>query len=60
MNVIWANRLVAGTRTWDEVPASRREGVKEELADRVESGKISAEQYKEITGEDFPGGEISE
>ena len=60
MNVIWANRLVAGTRTWDEVPASRREGVKEELADRVESGKISAELYEEITGEAYPGGEISE
>lgn len=60
MNVIWANRLVAGTRTWDEVPASRKEGVKAELASRVEDGKISAELYEEITGEAFSGGEIGE
>ena len=51
MNAIWANRLVAGTRKWAEVPASRKAGVKAELASRVENGKISAEQYEEITGE---------
>lgn len=60
MNVIWANRLVAGTRTWDEVPASRKAGVKAELADRVAEGKISAELYEEITGEAYPGGEAGE
>ena len=26
MNKIWANRLIAGTQTWDKVPASRKEG----------------------------------
>ena len=35
MNAIWANRLVAGTRKWAEVPASRKAGVKAELASRV-------------------------
>ena len=54
MNAIWANRLVAGTRKWAEVPASRKAGVKAELASRVENGKISAEQYEEITGESYP------
>ena len=39
MNAIWANRLVAGTRKWAEVPASRKAGVKAELASRVENGK---------------------
>lgn len=29
MAKIWANRLIAGTRTWDEVPASRKPAVKE-------------------------------
>ena len=53
MNAIWANRLVAGTRKWAEVPASRKAGVKAELASRVENGKISAEQYEKITGEQF-------
>lgn len=53
MNIIWANRLIAGTKTWAEMPASRRAGVKRELAKRVESGEIIADDYKNITGEDY-------
>jgi hypothetical protein len=56
MDKIWANRLVAGTKTWAEMPASRRAGVKAELARRVTDGEISEEQYKEITGEDYYNG----
>ena len=54
MNIIWANRLIAGTKTWAEMPASRRAGVKKGLAARVESGEITADDYKNITGEDSP------
>ena len=54
MDKIWANRLVAGTKTWAEMPASRRPGVKRELAKRV-AEEITAAQYKEITGEDYDG-----
>lgn len=50
MDKIWANRLVAGTKTWAEMPASRRAGVKRELTKRVTEGEITAERYKEITG----------
>lgn len=53
MNIIWANRLIAGTKTWAEMPASRRVGVKRELAKRVTEGEITAEDYKNITGEDY-------
>lgn len=53
MNIIWANRLVAGTKTWAEMPASRRAGVKRELAKRVTEGEITADDYKNITGEDY-------
>lgn len=56
MDRIWANRLVAGTKTWAEMPASRRAGVKQELGKRVVEGEISPEQYKEITGEDYYNG----
>ena len=56
MDKIWANRLVAGTKTWAEMPASRRTGVKRELAKRVVEGEIGEEQYKEITGEDYYNG----
>ncbi len=55
MNEIWANRLVAGTKTWEEMPASRHMAVKAILAGRVKSGAVSAEKYKEITGEEYAG-----
>ena len=51
MNEIWANRLIAGTKTWDEVPASRKNPVKNVLRGRVESGEITPEQFEEITGD---------
>ncbi len=53
MNVIWANRLVAGDKTWAECPGSRKSGVKAELAARVTRGIITAEKYTEITGEEY-------
>ena len=53
MNKIWANRLIGGTKNWDEVPSSRKAGVKEELLQRVADGTITAEQYGEITGEEY-------
>ena len=46
MNIIWANRLVAGTKTWAEMPASRRVGVKKVLAERV--NKRSEEHTSEL------------
>lgn len=56
MNEIWANRLIAGTKTWDEMPASRQKAVKEVLAARVEDGEITADRYTEITGEKYVAG----
>lgn len=56
MDKIWANRLIAGTKSWAEMPASRCPGVKRELGKRVVEGEISPEQYKEITGEDYYNG----
>lgn len=53
MNEIWTNRLIAGTKIWAEMPASRQSGVKEVLAGRVSNGEITAEQYAEITGEQY-------
>lgn len=53
MNEIWANRLVAGTKTWDEMPAARQKPVKAILAERVDDGTITVENYKEITGDSY-------
>lgn len=55
MDKIWANRLIAGTKEWAEMPASRRAGVKRELGKRVAEGEIAPEQYKEITEKDYDG-----
>ena len=55
MNKIWANRLSAGTKTWDDVPDTRRDDVLEELRSRVQSGKITAKKFEEITGEVYVG-----
>lgn len=55
MNEIWANRLIAGTKTWAEMPASRRKAVKEILAVRVANNIITPEQYKTVTGEEYAG-----
>lgn len=51
MDKIWANRLVAGTKTWEQVPASRKDAVLAELKDRVADGEITAARFREITGE---------
>ncbi len=52
MNEIWANRLIAGTQTWERcVKTGRSESVKKALAERVGSGEITPEKYEEITGE---------
>ena len=50
MDKIWTNRLVAGTKTWDQVPASRKTGVLAELKDRIAEGEITAAKFREITG----------
>jgi hypothetical protein len=51
MNKIWADRLVAGTKTWKQVPASRKEAVNEILLDMVEEGTLTEEHYHQIVGE---------
>lgn len=53
MNEIWANRLIAGTKNWNNVPDSRKGAVLVVLAGRVENGSISADKYHEITGQEY-------
>ena len=53
MNAIWANRLIAGTKVWDQVPKSRKPGVKAILKERVKDGEITPERYQEIVDEEY-------
>lgn len=53
MNEIWANRLIAGSKTWTEMPVIRQAPVKKILLERVKENIITAKQYKEIIGEEY-------
>lgn len=56
MDRIWANRLEAGTKTWDDVPVKRRNNVKAILREDVVKHIITPEQYEDITGEAYESG----
>lgn len=51
MAKIWANRIIAGTKTWSEVPKSRQDDVRAELERRLENGEITEEQFNAIFAE---------
>ena len=51
MDKIWANRLIAGSKVWSEVPEKRKESVRSELESRLASGEITEDRLKEILGE---------
>lgn len=48
-----ADRLIAGDWTWDDVPAQRKPAVDAILHEYVSEGKITEDQYKEITGNEY-------
>lgn len=50
MNEIWADRLLAGTRAWEDAPEFRRRGIEEALRRRVEIGEATAERVDEVIG----------
>ena len=52
MAKIWAERILAGTRNFEKVPASLKNAVKENLQARLKNGEISEEEfYKALGGE---------
>lgn len=53
MAKIWRNRIIAGTRTYEEVPITWKAQVKVLLKADVVNGLITAEEYAEIVGEAY-------
>ncbi len=53
MAKIWRNRIIAGTRTYQEVPLLWKAQVKNLLRQDVANGVITAERYEEIVGEPY-------
>ncbi len=50
MDKIWANRLIAGTYAWADVPTKRKTGVFKELQARVAAGEITQEWLDALIG----------
>lgn len=54
MAKIYWRTIKRGTRTFADVPDNLKDAVKALALAEVESGEITAEQYKEYIGEDYP------
>ena len=50
MEKIWANQLIAGTKTFSQVPEFRKAAVLAELEARLNAEKITQQKYNEILG----------
>lgn len=53
MAKIWRNRLEAGTQNFEDCPEKYKADVLKLLRVDVASGRITAERYREITGEEY-------
>ena len=52
---IWRNRIEAGTQSFDNCPEKYKADVLTLMRQDVASGKITAEQFEELTGEPYDG-----
>lgn len=53
MAKIWRNRIEAGTKTFAECPARYHKDVLAIMRQDVVNGIITAEEFKELTGQDY-------
>lgn len=51
MNKLYANKIVAGSLTLNDVPASRKQGVIAILREYLEQERITQEQFEQFTHE---------
>lgn len=54
MAKIYWRTIKRGTRTFEDVPENLKDAIKALALAEVEDGEITAEQYKEYIGEDYP------
>lgn len=53
MAKLWADNIIKGKKTFDDVPEKLVDKVKAKFAEYVVSGKITEEEYKKYVGEDY-------
>ena len=54
MAKIYWRTIKRGTRTFADVPENLKDAIKHLALAEVRDGEITAEQYKEYIGEDYP------
>ena len=52
MAKIWSERLIAGTRTFEKVPASLKAAVENILLTRFDNGEISEDELNRALGKE--------
>lgn len=52
---IWRNRIEAGTQSFTDCPEKYKAMVLQLMREDVASGKITAEEFEELTGEPYDG-----
>ena len=50
---IWRNRIEAGTQSFTDCPEKYKAMVLQLMREDVASGKITAEEFEELTGEPY-------
>ena len=55
MAKIYAELIIAGRKTFTQVPEQIKEDVKNVLLDYVDEGRLTPEQYEELVGEVYVG-----
>ena len=53
MAKIWRNRIIAGTQLYEHCPSKWQADVLVLLRDAVAMNEITAEEFKEFTGEEY-------
>lgn len=53
MAKLWADNIIKGKKTFAEVPTKLVDPVEEKLCEYVEIGKITAEQFSNLTGKEY-------
>lgn len=51
ISVIYANRIMAGSRKFSEVPENRKEEVKQILQEKVDKGELNQTRFDKIISE---------
>ena len=53
MAKIWRNRIIAGTQVFEDCPVKYKATVLALLREDVSAGVITAERFREITGQNY-------